>query len=480
MEELIIKNKKIVNFYKNNKDLDIETVNLIIIDLLEQLLDGMNTKVNAGINSQILSNVGELNSKVANLSKSMSKLYEDINNSFYIKLQETKKEYMDECKSIMYNNFSQNNEKLTSLLQQNNSHLIDKTTILLNEILPKNSDNIQKNTKEIVENFQKNIAEDSKKILNSLNKDDTLESFLKNFDIKYTQLFQPFQGLINSSEERIQRELETVKKNLFSEPLMKDISDFFGKYKNSSYKGQLGEIQLESVLNQIFPSSEIIKTTSVKAAGDFRINRENKSSLIIETKDYDRNVTLDEVKKFMRDIEEQKCHGVFLSQNSGITSKQNFQIDMVGNYILIYIHNVKYESTVIKMAIDVIDNLFEKLDIINNEDDIDYSITEENLKEIKTEYTNFITTKLNLIENIKESNKKMLSQIDEIKFPCLSKFLTQKCGNILNNENQTILCSICNKFTAQNNKSLAAHQRGCKKRMQIKNEDKIIVNTNNA
>lgn len=161
---------------------------------------------------------------------------------------------------------------------------------------------------------------------------------------------------------------------------MKDISDFFGKYKNSSYKGQLGEIQLESVLNQIFPSSEIIKTTSVKAAGDFRINRENKSSLIIETKDYDRNVTLDEVKKFMRDIEEQKCNGVFLSQNSGITSKQNFQIDMVGNYILIYIHNVKYESTVIKMAIDVIDNLFEKLDIINNEDDIDYSITEEKLK----------------------------------------------------------------------------------------------------
>ena len=36
-----------------------------------------------------------------------------------------------------------------------------------------------------------------------------------------------------------------------------------------------------------------------------------------------------------------------------------------------------------------------------------------------------------------------------------------------------------NNGEAQNNKSLAAHQRGCKKRMQIKNEDKIIVNTNN-
>ena len=131
------------------------------------------------------------------------------------------------------------------------------------------------------------------------------------------------------------------------------------------------------------------------------------------------------------------------------------------------------------MAIDVIDNLSEKFNLIENEDEIEYAISDDVLKEINKEYSIFIDKKLALIESIKENNKKTLNLIEDVKFPSLSKFLTQKCGNILNNENQKIICSICNKFEAQNNKSLAAHQRGCKKRMQIKNEDKIIVNTNN-
>ena len=67
-------------------------------------------------------------------------------------------------------------------------------------------------------------------------------------------------------------------------------------------------------------------------------------------------ITLDEVKKFIRFIIEEKCNGVFLSQNSGITSKQNFQIDMCNNNILIYLHNVAYDPTIIKTAIDIIDH----------------------------------------------------------------------------------------------------------------------------
>lgn len=479
MSEIVVKNDKIVNFYKKNEFLHFESVNLIVIDLLEQLMSGMNSKLTSGVNSQILSDVGELKSKISILSDSLNKLNTDISNSFYIKLQETKKEYIDDIKNIMESSFSHNSEKINNQLNQNTSQLIDKTTILFNEVLPKNSESQQNFLKETISSFQKSLNEDIKKILESLDKDASFDEFMKSFDNKYNQFIQPFHGIINASEVRIQKELNDLKKNQMSEFLIKDISDYFGKYKNSSYKGQLGELQLETILNQIFPSSEIIKTTSVKAAGDFRINRENYDALIIETKEYDRNVTLDEVKKFIRDIEEQKCHGLFLSQNSGITSKQNFQIDMNKNNILIYIHNVKYDPTIIKMAIDVIDNLSEKLNLIENEDEIEYAISDDVLKEINKEYSIFIDKKLSLIESIKENNKKTLNLIEDVKFPCLSKFLTQKCGNILNNENQKIICSICNKFEAQNNKSLAAHQRGCKKRMQIKNEDKIVINTNN-
>ncbi len=479
MSELIIKNKRIIDFYNQNESLDIEAINLIVINLLEQLLDGMNSNVISGINSQILSDVGELKSKMFDISSSINKLNTDITNSIYVKLQDVKKDYIEEYRNILLSNFSQNNEKLGSLLQQNNSSLIDKTTLLLNDVLPKNNESQQNIFKDTIVDFQKSINEDTKLIMSSLNKDDKLNEFLIKFENKYTQLIQPFQGIINSSEERLQREITNVKNNQMPETLLKELTDFFNKYKNSSYKGQLGEMQLETILNQVFPCDEIIRTTSIKAAGDFRINRENREPLIIETKDYDRNVTLDEVKKFIRDIEEQKCHGVFLSQNSGITSKQNFQIDMINKKILIYIHNVKYDSTVIKMAIDVIDNLSEKFNLLENDDIIDFSISDENLKEINKEYSDFIKKKLLFIENFKENQKKLLNQVEDMKFPCLSKFLSQKCGNILINENQGIICSICNKFTAQNNKSLAAHQKACKKRQNLPESEKIVVNTNN-
>ena len=60
-----------------------------------------------------------------------------------------------------------------------------------------------------------------------------------------------------------------------------------------------------------------------------------------------------------------------------------------------------------------------------------------------------------------------------MKFPCLSKIITQNCGSILNNENTEIICNICNKFSATSNKSLAAHQRACKK---IFKQDSIVIN----
>ena len=102
--------------------------------------------------------------------------------------------------------------------------------------------------------------------------------------------------------------------------------------------------------------------------------------------------------------------------------------------------------------------------------------SEESMNEINKEYSQFIQKKLSFIEFVKDNHKKLLNQIDEFKFPTLSKIITQKCGNILVNDNQNIICSICNKFSAQNNKALAAHQRGCKKKqLQIENQETIII-----
>ncbi len=462
MSKYKITNKKIMDFYDANESLDFQTMNLIFIDILQQIKSGLNSSINSTINSQILSEISDIRENINN-----------INNSFYIKLQENKKDTIEEYKNILYNNLSQNNEKLGNLIQQNTTHLLDKTTILLNDVLPKSNETQFNFFRENISNFQKTISEDSEKILQSINKEEQLNNFLNNFESKYNQLIQPFCTIVNASEERLYKEISYVKNSQLPESLMNNLTDFFNKYKNSSYKGQLGEIQLETVLNQIFPSAEVLNTTSTKASCDFKLSRVDKETILFETKDYERNDTIDEVKKFIRDIETQKTHGIFLSQHSGITSKQNFQIDTIGKNIVIYIHNVKYEPTVIKMIVDIIDNLNEKLVMINEEQNDEFSISDENLQEINKEYANFIQQKLKLIEVLKESHKNSISQIEAMKFPCLSKIITQNCGSILNNENVEIICNICNKFSALNNKSLAAHQRACKKNFKC---DTIKIN----
>ena len=476
-----VTNEKIINFYTKNPSINFEAVNLIFVDLFEKLFDDMHSTMNSTINSQILSTVGDLKGEVSSLSSSVSKLNIDITNSIFIKFQESKKEYIEDVKNIISNNFSHNNDKLQSLLQNQNSQLIDKTTLLLNDVVPKNNKEYYTQLQSSMTLFHKSISDDTRKILSSTNKDDSLSCFINNFETKSSNMLQPLFSFISSSEERINKNLISIKEDNHKsaqEKIMNELSEFLGKYKNSSFKGQFGENQLESVLNQMFPSSEIINTTGIKASCDFKLNRSNLSSILIETKNYDRNVTLDEVKKFIRDIEEHKLHGIFLSQHSGITSKQNFHIDVKGSNVLVYVHNVDYNPNTIKIAIDIIDNLSQKLSQIQDNTNDDICIPKETLDEINKEYSKFIERKLSIIDILKDFHKKITCEIDDIKFPTLSKFIVSKCGSILNNENETIVCNICNKFQATNNRALAAHQKGCKRKLQtLKNSSNIVVNT---
>jgi hypothetical protein len=78
-----------------------------------------------------------------------------------------------------------------------------------------------------------------------------------------------------------------------------------------------------------------------KASGDFMLKRINKPAILIETKDYANNVPKEETDKFIRDVAQQKCNGIFLSQSSGISLKENYQIEF-NKAQLVYIHNCDY------------------------------------------------------------------------------------------------------------------------------------------
>jgi hypothetical protein len=477
-EKIIVKNKRLVSFYSDNPSIDFEAVNLLFLDLIEKLTLDMNSTMTSTINSQILSSVNELKQDNKSIHSNIKLLYSDLNNSINSKFQDSKREYIEETKNIIFNNFSQNNDFISNLLIQNTSQLVDKTTILLNDIIPKSNETQYRQLESSMTLFQKSIEEDTKKLLNAVDKEDSLDKFYNVFETKSNNLLlQPLYSFINATEERINKNVSSINdSNSISshEKIFTDLSDFLGKYRNSSYKGQFGENQLETVLNQLYPTGEILNTTGTPASCDFRVNRQDLPTILFETKNYDRNVTIDEVKKFIRDIDQQKCHGIFLSQHSGITSKQNYQIDIKGSNILVYVHNVDYCPNTIKIAADIIDSLSDKLSEIEDSNEI-ISIPQEVLDDINKEYATFIERKSKIIEYSKEFIKKLSTDVDDIKFPSLSKYLSMKCGSILNDE--TITCDICHQFKANSNKALAAHKRACKRKHSQINNSNIVINT---
>jgi hypothetical protein len=130
---------------------------------------------------------------------------------------------------------------------------------------------------------------------------------------------------------------------------------------------------------------------------------------------------------------------------------------MNGN-IIVFIQNADYSHDKIKIAVDIIDNLTTKLrDFATQQDE--NSIPKNVLDDINKEYQLFVSQKEALIGIYKDCQKKVLTQIDELRFPCLDKYLSTKYTS--QPQKHGFKCDLCKAFNANNLKALAAHKRGC-------------------
>ena len=112
----------------------------------------------------------------------------------------------------------------------------------------------------------------------------------------------------------------------------------------------------------------------------------------------------EEVKKFIHDIEQQNCCGLFLSQNCGVATKENFEINIHNNNVLVYVHEVNNDAEKIKLAISIIDHFKSKLDELDSNDEID-TISKELLEEINREYQALCSQKIIMSKLLKTPNK---------------------------------------------------------------------------
>ena len=215
-----ISNKRIYDFYNANPNINIETINLIISDLIEEINTDM---------SKVFSNtkIGEILENV----KDMKKQINSFNDNLSIKLQDHNKSFIDTFKLIIGNASNESNEKIVNMLTKNTDHFIER----INFVLPKTQDETNIKIQENLFSFQKSINEDIRTFLHTSHSDNNLKDFISTIETKIQLMQQPIYNILSSNQEQLNnkitsiREENTANKNNYDK-VFGDLNDFLSKY----------------------------------------------------------------------------------------------------------------------------------------------------------------------------------------------------------------------------------------------------------
>jgi hypothetical protein len=446
---LTCNNAKVWAFYHEHPEIDFEKMNVMFTEIIVSIMQTTNQVNNSNITSQILNGI-------ANIQSQLTRQQDDYGKQLFLKLTEFKKEYTDDLKMILSSNIA---DKIAPLIKDSNCTIIDKTQLLLSEIVPKNNENLSKQINENIKSFCSVMTEEISKTLKTdgepLSKS-SLDDFIKTMDSKFSNVIDSTRKMVDSNKDTTLSQFSSITSSQNS--LLSEVKDVLKKMENSSSKGKISENIVLNILRGLFPSAEVEYVGSQKESGDILIHRKDKQKILVENKCYEsRQVTSEQVKKFIHDVDTQNCSGLFLSQEGGIVNKENFEINIHNRNVLLYIHNVNYDPEIIKIAIDIIDSFKTKLDEITLTDD--YSISKDTLEEINKEYLIFVEQKLAQLKMVKEFSQKMIKNIEGIELPCLEKMLSSRFGYINSGK---FICEKCN-FIGKNLLALSVHKRSCDK-----------------
>ena len=468
-------NEKIWKFFKErHPGLNFEEFILLFIDLVEKLTENVSASLNASMFMSLFENVKQLQTQVDNISR----LQNDNNSHLALKLSEFKREYIEDVKLILSNNVS---DKIAPLIREQNGILMDKTNLLLNDILPKSNDQLSKQLSISIKDMQKTIVDDTHKFLsNSSISPQSLQEFVNNLDSKLSSSLLSSQALYTATEKRLDTSIREIKassdanlgiiKELsssnqqISSSLTSSVSEMLKKMENSSSKGKISENILFGALHSLYPCAQIDSVGTTKETGDIMLCRKDKPRILVENKNWDKNVVQEEVKKFLHDVETQNCCGLFLAQNYGIANKEDFEINIHNGNVLVYVHKANNDPDKIKVAVSIIDHLKARLDQIDDKSEVDVDvISKERLDNINQEYIAFANQKLAMIKYVKEFQTKLVKMIDDVRLPSLEEHLNTRYAT----SSSKLTCQYCEAFAAKNQQSLSAHHRGCAKKKLI-------------
>ena len=441
---------KVWAFYHDHPELDFEKMNIMFTDIIASIMESTNPVNNSNITTQILNGIANIQSQLTNQQTEYSK-------QLFLKLTEFKKEYIDDLKMILSSNIA---DKIAPLIKESNGTVLDKTQLLLTELVPKNNESLSRQINDNIKSFCTSISDEisktSKQYDGEMLSQSSLDNFIKTIDAKFSNVIDSTRKMVDSNKDATLSQLSNISSSQIA--LQTEVKDVLKKMENSSSKGKMSENIVLNILRGLFPSAEVEYVGSQKESGDIMIHRKDRQRILVENKCYEsRQVTSEQVKKFIHDVDTQNCSGLFLSQEGGIVNKDNFEINIHNRNVLLYIHNVNYDPEIIKIAIDIIDSFKTKLDEITLTDD--YPISKDTLEEINREYQLFAEQKVNQLKMVKEFSQKMIKNIEDFQLPCLEKMLSSRFGYITSGK---FVCDKCN-FIGKNPLALSVHKRTCDK-----------------
>lgn len=461
---LVISNATVISFYESNPHINIETVNLLLIELMQNATP-------RGGNCDWLSIVSSAPSEnechqTAELIKIQTKLKDAIHSlskeliSQYI---EAKTDYIREFRSL-----SSTEEPNKDLMIENNNELMRKIECLFSPLakIKGNGCTIFEKATNIRKQFHKIINANIESILSKYGTDSAksiTKEYIANFENNSSHMMQTIQQLVTeylaNKDSQIETTIQKIKSGTSEDGstsyyrIFYEINDVLQEFRKSNTSHPL-----ETLLSQLFSTASI----SQEETG-YVIHRDAHTPIYIEhqtTKD--RNINVPEIKTFVKTSQDKSSHGILISQFTGITSKPNYHIDITNNRILVYIHQMEYSPDKLQIAVDTIDSISEKLSDFYFNAETKYSVPKEVLDDINREYQYFVLQKESISNSLKDNYKKILSQLEEIRFTSLDKFLSTRYTSC---KKQGFTCDLCNQFHVGTLKGLAAHKRGCTRKL---------------
>ena len=468
--------KKAIEYYNEHPNIDFDMVNELMVDMLERLDGVVGVKLTGdeirGLVGGLQSRMDEYETRNKQWQNAVGKEFVNLRESykFVNELMEKNKQiYLAEMRGVLEEKGAKSAEVIMGGIKKANDELFERTR----KEIPSENQGLMRE----LEAQRKVFELETKKIGESIHEVGDIGKISRELDLKYEQFYgkltESMYGLITKTNEGMITKITQQGDKIGGIHGM--FQDYMEKQKNSTLKGKESEVKLEMILNQAYPHGSIKNNTGEGHAADYLLCREGKEGILFENKDYNTNVPDVEIKKFIRDIENKKSHGVILSQRSGIQNKRDYHIDIHMGFVIIYVHNVNYDVAKIHLAVQIIDHLVPQLKRLNEKQESSVSL--ELMSEINKEYLCFIGQKKQILENVKKFSKDMMRQVEEIEMPKLTCLLNSKFTNM---EQLEFKCDICGSFTAKNRRALVTHQNSCRKKSNpatVANEV-IVIGTN--